>query len=720
MGFRFRKTIRIAPGVRLNLSKSGISTSIGGGGLTVNSRGRVTASLPGTGLSVSQTIRPGSAGSRPAPVNSNTSSASGCGCLTLLLLGAVLVWPWLLVVLIPLGLLVLIGQLQQPPTRQRSSRLSNQPTARPPAPAVDAPAGATRWPSPPPPPPPPQPLKPDPAPRRASTKSPAAEADAFLKAHGPTLLSDAVSAVRDLAFAMANTPGLEAEIGHPFEAFNLATSAYLVAIIFGRSGYLLCQSSHGQVSDDDITLLYHTVRPFFAPLDGAEALPALEADLDTRRQALKNLCTLDNPTGSLADEAETSLNAFRLLACYDQLRGVRPTSPAALTTKVRRALVRYLHTLADRDGTITDQERNAIDDLHERAGGLIEQGTQFAQQYPQVAAQLERSPFARHTLVLEPLPLEQATRPRRTGSRRSKAAKGQSSAQSTTNNGAQSRNQPDDATAEILQELREMTGLASVKQEINSHINTLKVSALRREAGLAEIQTTNHMVFTGNPGTGKTTVARRLAELYRALGVLTKGTLTEVDRSALVAGYVGQTAIKTKAVIEQARGGILFIDEAYALSTGQGEESFGREAIDTLLKYMEDYREELIVIVAGYSEPMQAFLQSNPGLQSRFNKFIAFPDYSADELKAIFRSFCQASGYRLSTALDRSLDDAFAAMVEAKPAHFGNARTVRNLFDLAVVRQANRVVTIPEPTHRQLMELRKEDITPDDIAAVLR
>jgi Holliday junction resolvasome RuvABC ATP-dependent DNA helicase subunit len=506
---------------------------------------------------------------------------------------------------------------------------------------------------------------------------------------------------------MANTPGLEAEIGHPLEEFNLATSSYLVAIIFGRSGYLMCQSSHGQVSDDDITLLYHTVWPFFAALDGAEALPALEADLDTRRQALKNLCTLDNPTGSLADEAETSLNAFRLLACYDQLRGVRPTSPAALTTKVRRALVRYLHTLADRDGTITDQERNAIDDLHERAGGLIEQGIQFAQQYPQVAAQLERSPFARHTLVLEPLPLEQATRPRRTGGRRSKAPKGQTSTQSSTKAGAQSATQPDDATAEILQELREMTGLASVKQEINSHINTLKVSALRRAAGLAEIQTTNHMVFTGNPGTGKTTVARLLAQIYRTLGVVQRGHLVETDRSGMVAGYVGQTAPLVTKVFDEADEGMLFIDEAYALSRGR-EEDFGREAIDQIVKLMEDRRDRVVLVVAGYPEEMEAFLSTNPGLRSRFPTVIDFPDYSTEEIVQIVDSIGAKQRYVLDDDARAKLTDVLDATPRTKG--FGNARVGRNLYEAAITRHASRVMRMGERSDEVLTTLTADDV----------
>jgi SpoVK/Ycf46/Vps4 family AAA+-type ATPase len=228
------------------------------------------------------------------------------------------------------------------------------------------------------------------------------------------------------------------------------------------------------------------------------------------------------------------------------------------------------------------------------------------------------------------------------------------------------------------------------------------------------------MVFTGNPGTGKTTVARKLAKLYRELGVLSNGSLTEVDQSALVAGFVGQTAIKTKAVVDRAKGGVLFIDEAYALTSGNSQESFGNEAIETLLKYMEDYRDDLIVIVAGYEQPMNEFLKSNPGLRSRFNKFIAFSDYTSQELKSIFVGICRAAGYTVTEQFDRFLSAAFLSMTQEKPKHFGNGRTVRNLFDCAVVRQANRVVRIQDPSHADLMELTPEDISQEDLNKVLQ
>ncbi|MBP3729775.1 MAG: AAA family ATPase, partial [Lachnospiraceae bacterium] len=180
---------------------------------------------------------------------------------------------------------------------------------------------------------------------------------------------------------------------------------------------------------------------------------------------------------------------------------------------------------------------------------------------------------------------------------------------------------------EIMRELNSLVGLESVKEEISRLVDLLRVQQMRQEFGLQNNTTSRHMVFYGNPGTGKTTVARLLADIYRELGLLPTGQLVEVDRSGLVGGYVGQTAIKTSEVIEQAVGGVLFIDEAYTLTANKGQNDFGQEAVETILKAMEDYRDEMIVIVAGYTELMQEFLETNPGLKSRFNYFIEFPDY---------------------------------------------------------------------------------------------
>ena len=269
--------------------------------------------------------------------------------------------------------------------------------------------------------------------------------------------------------------------------------------------------------------------------------------------------------------------------------------------------------------------------------------------------------------------------------------------------------EPKRSLEELMAELDALIGLREVKEEVKSLVNLVKVRSLRLEAGLPAAPVSMHMVFTGNPGTGKTTVARLLGGLYAAIGALKKGQLVEVDRSGLVAGYVGQTAIKTGQVIESALGGVLFIDEAYSLASG-GENDFGREAIETLLKAMEDHRDELVVIVAGYSEPMERFIASNPGLESRFNKYIHFPDYEPGELHDIFLMQCQKHGYVLSDEAGKKLRAVLEELYENRDENFGNARTVRNLFEDAISRQADRLAAADKPTRDDLMTLLPEDL----------
>ena len=263
---------------------------------------------------------------------------------------------------------------------------------------------------------------------------------------------------------------------------------------------------------------------------------------------------------------------------------------------------------------------------------------------------------------------------------------------------------------ELLAQLDSLCGLEKVKADVKSLINLVKVRSMRREAGLPVPPMSLHLVFLGNPGTGKTTVARLLAQIYHVIGVLPKGQLVEVDRSGLVAGFVGQTALKTQEVVQKAMGGVLFIDEAYALVNQENGNDFGREAIEVLLKNMEDHRDELIVIVAGYAGLMEKFIHSNPGLESRFNKYLYFEDYNAAQLYDIFSSMCKKNGYTLSQEGDawvrRDLEELFANRDE----NFGNARDVRNLFEKAVSRQADRVAALESPTREQLMELLPQDL----------
>ena len=267
---------------------------------------------------------------------------------------------------------------------------------------------------------------------------------------------------------------------------------------------------------------------------------------------------------------------------------------------------------------------------------------------------------------------------------------------------------PKEDIATLREELDSLIGLSGVKGEVESLINLVRVNQLRKEHELKVEDLSLHMVFSGNPGTGKTTVARIMSRIYHSLDILSKGHLVEVDRSGLVAGYVGQTALKTQEIIQKALGGVLFIDEAYALTT-RGPQDYGQEAVETLLKAMEDHRDDLIVIVAGYIELMDDFVHSNPGLESRFNRFIHFPDYTVDELMDIFYLRCKRSAYVLSDGAEVRLREIIQSESQNKIG-FGNARGVRNLFEKSIARQANRLARQQEINREQLMEIKAEDL----------
>lgn len=271
---------------------------------------------------------------------------------------------------------------------------------------------------------------------------------------------------------------------------------------------------------------------------------------------------------------------------------------------------------------------------------------------------------------------------------------------------------PEETFEELLEKLNALIGLAGVKHEVTTLINMIKIKKIRDSRGLKTASISKHLVFLGNPGTGKTTVARLLSKIYKQLGVLEKGQLVEVDRAGLVAGYVGQTALKTKEKIDEAMGGILFIDEAYTLAKGGSD--FGQEAIDTILKAMEDNRENLVVIVAGYPEPMEQFLRSNPGLKSRFNKNIMFDDYTEDELLRIFQAFCKPSSMKLSEDAERCVKAYLHWLVQNKSENFANGREMRNLFDLVYSNQANRLAEkadiLADLSNEELNEIAKDDL----------
>lgn len=261
------------------------------------------------------------------------------------------------------------------------------------------------------------------------------------------------------------------------------------------------------------------------------------------------------------------------------------------------------------------------------------------------------------------------------------------------------------------QELEELIGLSAVKEEVKSLANFVRVQKQRQEKGLKTPKMSYHLVFTGSPGTGKTTVARIVARIYKDLGILKKGHTVETDRSGLVAEYVGQTAIKTNAVVDSALNGVLFIDEAYALVPEGGSNSdYGQEAISTLLKRMEDDRDKLVVIIAGYTNEMKRFIDSNPGLRSRFNRYIKFPDYTPEELVDIFHMYMRKNEYTISKDADKLLREKLEYAVAHKDRNFGNARYVRNVFEKTIQRQADRLSKRKGLSEEQLMELTSEDL----------
>lgn len=252
--------------------------------------------------------------------------------------------------------------------------------------------------------------------------------------------------------------------------------------------------------------------------------------------------------------------------------------------------------------------------------------------------------------------------------------------------------------------------LEKVKDTVNNLIAYQKVQKLREKEGLFSQKSTLHLAFTGNPGTGKTTVARIVGCIYKQIGLLSKGHFLEVSRTDLIAGYQGQTALKVKNVIERAKGGVLFIDEAYSITENDHSDSYGRECLTELTKALEDYRDDLVVIVAGYTEPMKLFFESNPGLKSRFNTFIEFDDYNENELNDIMLMMCKKNDYVLSQDAADKVRTILAGKVENKGEGFANGRLVRNLYEDIVMNHARRVNKIEFPNHRDLMEIVEEDI----------
>lgn len=262
---------------------------------------------------------------------------------------------------------------------------------------------------------------------------------------------------------------------------------------------------------------------------------------------------------------------------------------------------------------------------------------------------------------------------------------------------------------ELLNELNELVGLENVKKKVNDLIIYQKVQKLRRDNNLHTSKSTLHLAFTGNPGTGKTTVARIVGRVYKQIGLLSKGHFIEVSRTDLIAGYQGQTALKVKKVIEKAKGGVLFIDEAYSITENDHSDSYGRECLTELTKALEDYRDDLVVIVAGYTKPMKLFFESNPGLKSRFNTFIEFDDYSAEELAQILVAMCKNNDYVLNETASERIKASLEEKVSEKDNNFANGRMVRNIYDDLIMNHARRVINIANASREDLSTIIAED-----------
>lgn len=271
--------------------------------------------------------------------------------------------------------------------------------------------------------------------------------------------------------------------------------------------------------------------------------------------------------------------------------------------------------------------------------------------------------------------------------------------------------EPDDykSLTELLLDLNQLIGLKSVKEKVQDLLAYQKVQKMRMNNNLYSQKNTLHLAFTGNPGTGKTTVARIVGRIYKKLGLLSQGHFIEVSRTDLIAGYQGQTALKVKSVIERAKGGVLFIDEAYSITENEQSDSYGKECLTELTKALEDYREDLVVIVAGYTKPMYQFFESNPGLKSRFNTFIEFDDYDADELLEILLSICLSNDYILTEDLKKKVYFYFVEQLDKKADDFANGRFVRNIYDDLVMNHARRTAKLNKPTKEDLSIIILED-----------
>ncbi len=386
-------------------------------------------------------------------------------------------------------------------------------------------------------------------------------------------------------------------------------------------------------------------------------LDALSATASGRDQVDRLRASIRNMSNTVTDGSV----GYRLMVLFDHLAGTR------LSSEYADAVMSFVARVAAADGETNALETGAIDHLRQ---AMRDHAIEHGVVSPSTSAEGDRKPEARTAL---PDPVEEQR-----------------------------------SMEELIAELDKLIGLETVKAEVRELADFAHIQNLRRSVGLPTQDVSYHLVFTGNPGTGKTTVARLFSEILGTLGVVSRGHLIEVERSQLVGSYVGQTAPKVRERVEEALGGVLFIDEAYSL-TGRGEQDFGHEAVDTLVKLMEDHRHDLVVVVAGYPVPMAEFLGSNPGIGSRFRRTLHFDDFSDEELVQIFELICTGGGYELSTDGRRRLLDRLAA-AERGPG-FGNARLIRNWYEDAIAKQATRLVASGQTAIEELQALTQADVS---------
>lgn len=420
-----------------------------------------------------------------------------------------------------------------------------------------------------------------------------------------------------------------------------------------------------------------------------------------------------NGTGYSRHFAEVQKNLLMLIAAYDgsfsfaESRRITQLYEQLTAVCDRRGIPDVMltpgleHYLADAPHLRADAERKAVgklNDIMDEFSKVISRDTS-RKLYEDFFSTPKPTP-AQSDPLLDPLPVPE--KPAASEGTESEAAGGEQD--------AAPEEPPKPTLEEAMAELHALVGLDVVKKDVDSLVNLVKVRTLRRERGMKCPDMSFHLVFSGNPGTGKTTVARIIGKIYSALGLLSKGHLVEVDRSGLVAGYVGQTAIKTQEVIQKALGGVLFIDEAYSLAPEKADKDFGQEAIDTILKAMEDHRDDFVVIVAGYASLMPRFIDSNPGLKSRFNKYLDFADYDGDQLYEIFMGRVERNDYKLDAGADEAVRERLKVLYEDRDDNFGNGRDVRNLFEKIVANQANRVANLEAPTDEDIITITKDDL----------